>query len=418
MELAPGNNQIGVVFEEFELPASVVLLDSFNTTNQAVLVVGEEEDDFFGKTSGTGYSRLSYNANSNFPKEDAVLDSVLFRLNVRVISGTDLDQGKAYSVHKLTENILDTAYYNYDELLYEETPFASTEVVFGEETDTLVSFPVNQEFAEELFADLKDSVFFQDPFVFRDYFPGIALKGRAGDNASIGVGLGTSTGITAYYHYEGDTVSSTYSLLTSVSLSGGGSAAARNFSGIKSDRSGTPTQVVTESNQAYDVGSLVGIKSGMRMAIKLDTSPLDEFLDTLSGVTFNQVLLEIGELEPQDETERLPANIRMFFTDSNNEVLTSSDGTELTVQADGFPQVQLDEDGDEIPSTSNPATLFYDSEERVYSELITSHVNAIFRGKLTRRDWLIYGIDSKQSLSQLVVNTNRIKVKVIYSRSR
>lgn len=419
IELAPGNNQIGVVFEEFELPATVVLLDSFNTTNQSVLVVGEEEDDFFGKTSATGYSRLSFDSSGELPEPDALLDSVFFRLNVRVISGTDLDKGKAYSVHKLTEQILDTIYYNYDELQYEESPFASGEIIFGEKTDTIVSLPVTPEFAEQLFTDLQDGLYFRDPFIFRSYFPGIAIKGREGDNSSIGVGLGTSTGIVTYYHYDGDTISKNYNISASVRLSGtAGIAAARNFSGIESDRSGTPTQVVTDSHTSYDIGPLVGIKSGIGMVIKLDTSPFDEFLDTLGGVTFNQVMLEIGEIEDRADTEKVPSNIAMYFTDSKNEVLTSSDGTELKVQADGYPQVVINDNGDEIPSTSYPAGLFYDPEERVYSELITSHVNALFRGTLTRKDWLIYGTDLEQSLSQFVVNNNKIKVKVIYSKSR
>lgn len=71
LELAPGNNQIGVFFQEFDLPAKVVLLDSFNTTNQGVLIVGEEEDPFFGKTSGIGFSRMyidsSYNSCITYP---------------------------------------------------------------------------------------------------------------------------------------------------------------------------------------------------------------------------------------------------------------------------------------------------------------------------------------------------------------
>ncbi|WP_158530483.1 DUF4270 family protein [Algoriphagus yeomjeoni] len=409
IELAPGNNQIGVVFEEFELPAQVVLLDSFNTTNQSVLVVGEEEDDFFGKTSGTGYSRMYINSSATRPDIDAILDSIFFSLNILTIDGADLDEPKYFSIHKLTEPILDTLYYNFDELSYEASPFSSGEIVFGEATDSLASFQVEEPFAEEIFSKMKTGVEFNDLFSFRDYFPGIALKAREGDNASIGVGVGSSTGLKIYYHYEGDTTSTLYNITT---------ASSRSFNGVKSDRSGTPTSIVTETKTAYDVGPLVGIKSNLGMVIKLDTSPFDAFLDTLSGVTFNQVLLELGEIEPRAETELVPANISIYFTDSSNEILTTSTGTPLTVQADGYPQVIVGENGDETPNTSYPAALLYDSEARDYSELITSHVNALFRGNLTRKDWLLYNSDSKKSLSQLIVNNNKIKVKVIYSRSR
>lgn len=47
LELAPGNNQIGVFYRDFNLDAQVVLLDSFNTTNSTVLLAGHETDGFF-----------------------------------------------------------------------------------------------------------------------------------------------------------------------------------------------------------------------------------------------------------------------------------------------------------------------------------------------------------------------------------
>jgi len=43
LELAPENNQIGVFYKEIPLDAKVVLLDSFNTTNAGILIVGDEE---------------------------------------------------------------------------------------------------------------------------------------------------------------------------------------------------------------------------------------------------------------------------------------------------------------------------------------------------------------------------------------
>lgn len=371
--------------------------------------MGEEEDDFFGKTSATGYSRLYIESGDDRPDQDALLDSVLFNLNIQNINGTELDEAKFYSIHKLTEPLLDTLYYNFDELSYEANPFSSGEIVFGEATDSLASFQVEEAFAEELFSKMQLGLEFNDLFTFRDYFPGIAVKAREGDNSSIGIGVGGSTGLKVYYHYEGDTSSTLYNITTTSS---------RSFNGIKSDRSGTPTEVVTETQKAYDVGSKVGMKSMLGMVIKLDTSPFDAFLDSLSGITFNQVVLELGEIEEQAETEKVPTNITMYFTDSSNKILTSSTGVRLSVQADGFPQVFKNEDGEEVPNTANPTSLGYDSEGRKYGQLITSHVNAVFRGQLTRKDWLLYSSDITKTLSQFVVDKNKVKVKVIYSKSR
>ena len=116
LDLAPGNNQIGVFFQEFDLPAKVVMLDSFNTTNQGVLIVGEEEDSFFGKTSGIGFSRMYIDSRDERPSRDAFFDSVFFNIDVVSVNRENLEESKYYSIHQLAEPLRDTLYYNFDEL--------------------------------------------------------------------------------------------------------------------------------------------------------------------------------------------------------------------------------------------------------------------------------------------------------------
>src|SRR5690606_8419443 len=97
LELAPGNNQIGVFYEEFALDAQLVLLDSFNTVNavnSAVLVVGNESDPYFGKTDATGYSRLYIEATKDRPTDEAILDSMFFNMDVVSVNGADLENPK------------------------------------------------------------------------------------------------------------------------------------------------------------------------------------------------------------------------------------------------------------------------------------------------------------------------------------
>lgn len=419
IELAPGNNQIGVFFQEFELPAEVVLLDSFNTTNQGLLIVGNEDDSFFGKTEGIGYSRLYIDATKVRPRADAILDSVLFSLDIVSVNGGSLDEPKYYSIHELAEPFLDTVYYNYDELLFKSTPFSSVDIEFGEIKDTTVSFPVAESFAIELFGKMQSGNEFNDLFSFRKYFPGIAIKSREGDNTTAGISLGFSTGLFFYYHYLGDTASIRYDITT---------ASSRSFNGVKSDRSGTPTQIVTEKGKSYDVGPLVGMKANLGMVIKLDTSPLDAFLDSLTGVTFNQADLVIGEHQTLSEGQTPLPWFTAYFTDNSNEVLSRpSDRQPLTVQADGQPQVDFDSKGNEQPAFIAPAVATYDREKKIYLMPITSHLNALLRNKIVRKDWLLYadtpyqdspGDDFKRSFRQFVVGKDKIKVKVIYSKTR
>ncbi len=417
IELAPGNNQIGVFFLEFELPAEVVLLDSFNTTNQGLLVVGNEEDAFFGKTEGVGYSRLYIDVTKARPRADAILDSVLFKLDVVSVNGADLDKPKYYSIHKLEEPFLDTVYYNYDNLLFKSIPFSSGTVAFGEIKDTTVSFPVNEEFAIELFGKMQSGNEFADLFSFRKYLPGIAVKSRERDNTTAGISLGFQTGLFFYYHYLGDTASFRYDITT---------ASSRSFNGVKSDRSGTPTQIVTEKGKTYDVGPLVGMKANLGMVIKVDTSPLDAFLDSITGATFNQADLVIGAIEPIPQGQTPLSLMTAFFTETTNKSLKKPNVSEPRIQEDRAPQVTIDDQGNEQPAINLPAVADYDSEKKIYLMPITSHLNALLRGKLIRKDWLLYadipdnipGDDFARSFRQFIVEKNKIKVKVIYSKTR
>ncbi|GAA0877775.1 hypothetical protein GCM10009119_07430 [Algoriphagus jejuensis] len=418
LELAPGNNQIGVFYEEFILDAQLVLLDSFNTVNSGILVVGNETDEYFGKTEATGYSRLYLNATQTRPGTTAILDSMFFNMDIASVNGSNLDNPKTYSVHKLTEPILDTLYYNFDEVAYAANSFAAIDVTFGEIKDTVLQLSVNEQFQNELFGKMQTGSEFANLINFRNYFPGIAIKAKEGDNATVGVVLGDNTGITAYYHNVGDTVAFSYKIVSYPS---------RSFSGVKSDRSGTPTEVVKEYGKAYEVDPIVGMKSSLAMALRIDTSPLDAFLDTLSGVTFNQVNFTIGELESQNEDNNPITGMIMIFVDQDNEPIRSSiNNAALYVQEDGQPQVVLDANGDEVPNNNflTSAVLEYISDDKSYLAGITSHINAIYRGDILRQNWLLYastpdtGDDFKRSMRQFKVNKDKVKIKVIYSKSR
>jgi hypothetical protein len=418
IELAPQNNQVGVFYKEFLLDAQVVLLDSFNTTNAGILVVGDEEDSYFGKTTSTGFTRMYIEDGSERPKIDAVLDSIRFNFSTVSVNGSNLDKPKKYTVHRLAEPILDTMYYNFSKVAYQPTPIVETEIVFNDEKDTVVSVPVKEAFADELFSKLKRGQEFDNLFSFRRYFPGVAIVARKGDNTTAGFSLGGNTGITVYYHALGDTTRKTYKINTFSS---------RSFNGIESKREGTPTEVVTQFQKSYNTGQVVGMKSGLGLALRIDTRPIDTFLDTLSGVVFNQAFFSLGPLEPQDEDNTPITGMVMKMVDSKNRVLLSSiNRAELHVQGDGQAQVIDDGKGNLVPNNffASSAVLEYDPTEKLIRGGITSYMNAVFRKQLQRQDWLLYattpktGDDFKQSLRQFKVNKSKIKVTVIYSKTR
>lgn len=418
LELAPQNNQIGVFYKEITLDAQVVLLDSFNTTNAGILVVGDEQDPYFGKTRSTAYTRLHIEQGSQRPTAVAVLDSVFFNLSAVSVNGSDLDKKKKYSVHLLSQPLQDTLYYNFSKLPYQVSPIAEIELAFKTTKDTLLKAPVNPVFAGEVFGKLKKGNEFDNLFNFRKYIPGVAIVPRAGDNTTAGFSLGGNTGITFYYHNTGDTTKLKYTITTFSS---------RSFNGIESDRSGTPTEVVNQYKKSFSTGNVVGMKSGLGLALRVDTRPIDAFLDTLSGIVFNQVNLQMGPIETQSEGNTPISGMVMKMVDAQNRVLLSSiNKAELHVQGDGQAQVVADEKGNLVPNNFFPssAIIGYDATTKTQRVGISSYFNALYKDQLKRTDWLLYAItpttgdDFKRSLRQFKVNRNQLKITVIYSKTK
>lgn len=418
LELAPENNQIGVFYKEIPLNAQVVLLDSFNTTNAGILIVGDEEDPYFGKTRSTAYTRLYIEQGAERPKAEALLDSVFLNLATVSVNGANLDKKKKYAVHLLSRPLEDTLYYNFSKLPYAANPIAEVEVTFKDTKDTLIKAPLNPVLASEIFAKLKRGNEFDNLFNFRKYLPGVAVVPRAGDNATAGFSLGGNTGITFYYHNTGDTTRLKYTITTFSS---------RSFNGVESDRRGTPTAVVRDYQKSYSTGTLVGMKSGLGLAIRLDTSPLDAFLDTIKGVVFNQVTLQMGPIEEPVKGQTPISGMVMKFIDSKNEVLLSSiNQAELHLQGDGQVQVIEDEKGNKVPNNFFPssAIINYETTSKLQRAGISSYMNALYKKELQRKDWLLYAItpntgdDLKRSLRQFKVNKDKVVITVIYSKTK
>lgn len=423
--LDPDNNQIGVFYAEIPLSASMVLLDSFNTTRPGYLVVGGDVSPFFGNTEAIAYSRLSFNPGGKAPTEDAIFDSAKFHLNIAAVSGTGFSQGKTFTVHRLQEQILDTTYYNFSSLPFEQSSIAEGSFVLKADSINAVSMPLEEGLALELFNKLKSNdPVFDNIFAFRDYFPGIAIAGDPEQQVTASIAPGNGTGISLYYHYEDDTVATVYPINTIQS---------RYFNQIINDRSGTPTEKITEAGVAYELdGNLIGSKANVGLVIKLDTEPISDFLDTLDNVTFNQFSLEMGPLENFAETKQPIRNIVMYFADDNNSRMQRADGKLLSVQAEGQAQVEgKDANGTVIPAADKPTSLLFNSEKFTYMQQLNSYINALFRQGLERTNLILYprshngavaspvvttDDEFRHSLKEFVVNKNTIKLKVYYSK--
>ncbi|GGZ35400.1 hypothetical protein GCM10007049_31030 [Echinicola pacifica] len=401
----------------------MVDIDSLNTTNPYVFTAGGDISDYFGTTEATAYSRLNFSTSAIVPDEDALLDSARFSVDVTSLTAEDLDDAKTFSAHMLTEQILDTTYYNFDHIPYQESPFATGSFMLKENSDTVLLMNMDEALANDMFTKLKsDDPVFHDIFSFRNYFPGFALKGAPEQQTTINVRPGVSTGIKFYYRNSSeDTVSSIYTIYSSNS---------RHFNGMVNDATGTPTEIIKEKNTAYDPGQIKGSKSLRGLVVKLDMEPLSNFLDTVQQVVFNYAEISLGPVENFPESKYVPSYMIAYFTDDTNKILTrESDGALYSIQSGSF-QVVTDEDGNVLPyigtTTTNP--LIFNSEKFTYFQIITDYVDGLYRNDVMRTDLLLYprtpnssasppySNDIIRSMREYEVNQNSIKLKIYYSK--
>lgn len=413
LELDPNNNQIGVSYIEIPLSADVVQRDSIYTTNTGVVLYGRSENDFFGVTEAIGYSRLFYNRDIARPKPGARLDSVKLNINFREVIAEELQTPKKLSIHLLQEQIRDKDYYTFDGLAHDPLPTFQATIDFRAKQDTIVTLPVDNAFTDLVFEELVDGRYFGDIFAFREFLPGLVFKG---ENASFSTRIGNNTGLIFYYTNDGDTVSRAYPIATGLNFN-----LARHFTQTVIDRTGTPTEVVQEKNKAYNLGQFAGGKSTYGMVVKLNTSALDQFLDTLENVTFNQVILEMGPLVSDTSANYPPQFLKMYLTNETNQILFRKDGLPMLVQQDGVPQV----DGitGEPAYSDRPAILAHLRDDNLYTQFLTSHMNALYRKKIERRDFLLFPgaaqtDDFANSLREYQVDQSKIKFKIFYSKGR
>ena len=421
--LDPGSNQIGVFFEEIPLSGSMVLLDSFNTTSQGALIVGGDESPYFGTTVSTGFSRLSFNPFGTLPNEEAIFDSAVFAMNVVDLIGENFDEEKSFKVHRLTEPILDTVYYNFNSLSYDEEAFASGSFLLQPDTANQLRMGLSADLSAELFEKMTTNhPIFTNIFTFREYFPGIAITGDPKNNVSVVAAIGGGTGMTMYYHYDGDTVSTAYPINTIQS---------RHFNHVASNRAGTPIEIINQRGLAFEIpGENLGSKANLGLLVKLDMTPLHDFLDTLENITFNQAMFEVGPINEYPEFKSPINNLIMYFSNDEGGFYRRFDGSRVAVQAENQNHTGVGPDGTVVPVSTNPNALSFRSDSSVYVNQVTSYINALYRSGLVKTDLLLYpnrppspnapaGSDAfKRSMREFILQKNQFRLKIYYTRVR
>ncbi len=172
-----------VLIDTFTVSLSTVVLDSFPTSSDSILLVGYFKDNNVGKISCSSYFQIGLPESTTLYDED-VYDSLTLRLSYSGYSYGDTNQVFKFSVHRITQQPEDDVEYLYNTsyLSYDETPLATFSFTPYPKGDNTLEIPIDDLLGKDFFDKLKnednnddiDQIMSSNDY-FIDYFNGIVL---------------------------------------------------------------------------------------------------------------------------------------------------------------------------------------------------------------------------------------------------
>ena len=398
LNLRADSDKVGAFYTEIEIPSSVIGIDSILTSSSARLLAGNYMNPDLGKITASGYTQFSFGETRLNIPEEAIYDSVYLYLNVDYTYGPGIRDEQFFSVHELTEDLIDTAaYFAFSEIAYADEPIGAGGFYFPVDDDTTIFYRINDNFGNSLFEASKDTLIIDpnDESTLNELFKGFAFIADPLNNSLIRYNQQSDeSSLSLFYHKPGDTVSTAYRFKF---------FDVANFNRIIPDRTGTPlegiedqpfTEFMPDDNRTY-------LQSGGVLIPKLNLTPIITFFDTISNVAFNRVIIEIMINDP-DFNENPPSQLTLYYTDENNRRIRS--GAEFL--------------GLRVEGSSDLVRTPFNEEDKTYSAPATLYTGEMIPGIIPYNQLLLYPPEFGIALTinHFKVDPGNIKAKIYYTR--
>ncbi|MBR9998025.1 MAG: DUF4270 family protein [Cyclobacteriaceae bacterium] len=347
------SDKVGAFYTEIDIPTSVISVDSILTSSSARLLAGHYTDPDLGEMTASGYTRFSFGESRLNIPEEAVYDSIYLNLNVDYTYGPGVSGIQNFSVHELTEDIIDTlAYFRYNEIAYDPEPVGTGAFLLPTDQDTTIFYKLNDDFGNALFDSARDTLIIDpdEESTLYDLFKGFAFIADPANNSLLRYNQESGeSDLSLYYHEPGDTVAQFYKFRFFTIA---------NFNRIVTDRTGTPLEGIEEQplTEFTPSDNKTYIQSGGGLIPKLDLTPILDYFDTISDLAFNKVVLEVRIIDPAFN-ENPPSQLTFYFTDENNRRIRS--GSEfLGLRVEGSSDLVRPPFVEDNNNYEAPATLY------------------------------------------------------------
>jgi Domain of unknown function (DUF4270) len=248
-----GDNATNVItIDTFAVQVSTVFLDSFVTSGTSTQLLGRYIDPFFGTITSQNYSDIGTPNPLPVLTNYSVYDSIQLILRINKTFYGDTTKVQRYEVSQLTQVMdfpgIQTAFFNKNSIPYDPTVLGSTDVkinpfagLTSQRQGDSVKITMPNSMGQDLFGLLfrqPDTI--TNPTIFRGYFKGLTVYPDTTLPGAI-YGFRDTLILRIYYHEPGVVVvqkTADFHLTN----------AATQFNQITVDRTGTPTQSLSEAN--------------------------------------------------------------------------------------------------------------------------------------------------------------------------
>jgi len=420
IETEGDNLNFRVFYKKFVLPATLIQSDSILTSSSGSLLVGRQSDANFGEIIATSYSEVWLNT-AAIVDPSSVYDSLILQFKYDYVYGEDIESFNNVKVYQLEETLVRLdPYYSFSSLEFSDEPIGETTFQYITETiddsqtvrfDTTLRIPLSDALGQEWMDKMLDEndTTFDSNFNFIDYFNGIAL--RAGDSYETISGfniIDARTTLNLFYHFT-NADSEIDNRNISFSLDNAG-----HFHQLEVDRSGSPISEVTEFNTEYTASNnMLYVQSGTGLVTKIDFSEFRNFTDTIEALIINRADLTLGEIEPFETYTPPPSPLVYYISDSQfRRARTEEDSLLRTVQEDN---PAIDPTGTRFPLQAE----FLGEDDPLYSDPISSFLQAIYNGRIEETDILIFPdfSENNSTVNRFLLDPGNIVLVVYYTTS-
>jgi hypothetical protein len=380
--------------------------DSINTTGRAGnsrLLMGSLADDYVGRYSAQAFGNISLTTLTEDLKNDAgavaIYDSLVGFFQTDYVYG-DTTAQNTIQLYEVSELFANKTYYQFDTLRTSNSVVGRAIYPNALDSNKVLRVSLSETFGRKLF-NYGVANKFENDSLFRIFSKGLAFRSISPNTSIIGINpLAPATNLTLYFHYSGDTVSSSYKFDMPVS-----------FSNIKSNLSNSALASLATQDfiSTENTNNIAAIQAGTGISVKLEFPYLKDFA-TRQSMVIQRAELAIPALESAMNATITAPNQLLFLFGSGNGFYYTPNGSIQFLQTEDGANAAL--------------SMGYSIQGKSYSyATITSYINQFAKGLIVGSDGLILQpSENNISINRFIFptqkNTNNlsaIRLRMYYS---